>query len=117
MGTAPFRPQCTPIAIVSSRTSMGILLGTPEVARNDVPKIAPPARSMARTLSSSGANTVTLYFPEPTQPRVIEYPDEDGRLLTTVSNYSTMTAVATLVKGSLLCWCDISTVSPAAAVS
>ena len=41
------------------------------------------------------------YFPEPSQSRTIEYPDEDGRLLTTVSNYSTLTAVATLIEGNI----------------
>ena len=51
--------------------------------------------------SSDKENTVTLYLPEPTQSRVIEFPDEDGRVLTTTSNYSTLTEVATLVVGNL----------------
>ena len=32
---------------------------------------------------------------------MIEFPDEDGRVLTTTSNYSTLTEVATLVVGNL----------------
>jgi hypothetical protein len=52
-------------------------------------------------LHSDGANTLQLHFPEPTQDRTIEYPDEDGRILTTSSNYSTLTAVGTLIVGAL----------------
>jgi hypothetical protein len=50
---------------------------------------------------SDGDNTITLYLPEPSQSRVLEYPDEDGRLLSTTSNYSTLTMVGTLVVGNL----------------
>ena len=46
-------------------------------------------------------NTVTLYLPEPSQSRVLEFPDEDGRLLSTTSNYSTLTMVGTLIVGNL----------------
>ena len=44
---------------------------------------------------------MVLDFPEPTANRTIEFPDEDGTLLTTASNYSTLTSVATLVSGSI----------------
>lgn len=48
-----------------------------------------------------GVNPMILQFLEPTQPRVITYPDEDGRVLTTSSNYSTLRAVSELTVGSI----------------
>eukprot|EP01046_Picozoa_sp_COSAG06_P002180 COSAG06_NODE_75_length_25804_cov_247.408364_6_plen_4151_part_00 len=48
-----------------------------------------------------GENPMILQFLEPSQPRVITYPDEDGRVLTTSSNYSTLRAVAELTVGSI----------------
>eukprot|EP01043_Picozoa_sp_COSAG02_P005539 COSAG02_NODE_151_length_33583_cov_25.995042_1_plen_2855_part_10 len=48
-----------------------------------------------------GVNPMTLQFVEPTQPRLITYPDEDGRVLTTSSNYSTLRAVSELTVGSI----------------
>ena len=48
-----------------------------------------------------GLNPLTLQFLEPTQPRAITFPDEDGRVLTTSSNYSTLRSVSELTVGSI----------------
>ena len=51
---------------------------------------------------SDGVNTLTLAFPDPTSARRIEFPVEDGTVLTTTSKQSVLTGVGALSSGSIV---------------
>lgn len=52
--------------------------------------------------NSDGINKLTLFMPDPTQPRTIEFPQEDGRLLTTSSTDSALETVGDLRVGNIV---------------
>ena len=52
--------------------------------------------------NSDGVNKLTVFYPDPAQPRTILFPEEDGVLLTTTSTMSRLNEVGELAVGSIV---------------